>query len=444
MLQAADVELVDRDPGVPGLGAVLDPEPLMERLTGPLPPGAEGPARVRTDYLRYKPGTGVTGTLVLEYPGAGVRFARVTALAPEPGGGKLDKEIDYARRRGGRAPDHRVDVSQLSVPEWDGPIVDRGLSLVVVPPLDDRGVPAVRHFAAAPEAFTSPGARRVRTLRYKPGRRWVGRVDDAEGRPTHAVRCRAGSVNVAAHIALAGAGLPVPDLTRISRHGVLATRWIPGESMEALLEAGGREAARAPLAGAGALLARVHGVATPRELPAVETGSEFGESGALGGLGGAVRAVTALLPGLEERTEALARACAPVLTDPAAPRTLVHGDFSADQVLIGASGLALIDLDRVRAANPAVDLASFAAAEIAAGRTAPGTAPAAALGPLLEGYLATASAAAADRLRHDLPAHTAAALLRRATDPFRHRAPEWDSRVRALIAAAEASLPRRS
>ena len=42
---------------------------------------------------------------------------------------------------------------------------------------------------------------------------------------------------------------------------------------------------------------------------------------------------------------------------------LVHGDFSADQVLVNGAAVRIIDFDRVRTADPAMDLGSFAAVE---------------------------------------------------------------------------------
>ncbi|TSE14487.1 phosphotransferase [Arthrobacter sp. KBS0703] len=75
--------------------------------------------------------------------------------------------------------------------------------------------------------------------------------------------------------------------------------------------------------------------------------------------------VASLLPALEEparRVEAELRAR--LLKDGAASEyVLVHGDFSADQVLVGGSEVRLIDFDRARIGAAEADLGSFAAAE---------------------------------------------------------------------------------
>ena len=55
MLSPAERGLVARDPGLPGLGRLLDPGDFLDALRQALP--ACDVASARLDYLRYKPGT---------------------------------------------------------------------------------------------------------------------------------------------------------------------------------------------------------------------------------------------------------------------------------------------------------------------------------------------------------------------------------------------------
>ena len=76
--------------------------------------------------------------------------------------------------------------------------------------------------------------------------------------------------------------------------------------------------------------------------------------------------ITCLLPGLEAPVDALTgRLLAAV--GAAGPRrqqpVMVHGDFSADQVLVDGPAIRIIDFDRVTTSDPARDLGSFAAVE---------------------------------------------------------------------------------
>ncbi|GAB3208563.1 phosphotransferase [Marinactinospora thermotolerans] len=413
MLEPADAEIADRDPALPALRVVLDHEALTSLVAELLPADAKAPERVTVTYLRYKPGTSLTAALRLGYGGR-TRRAFLRAYTAE-GDGKLGKDVRHAEGPPAPAPPG-VDLTEVTDPGWRGPLVAPDLGLVVAAPADDRALPALRHFAGAP-GFASQGTRRARTLRHKPGRRWVGRLDGDARRPEHVLRAHSGGVNVAPYVTLAAAGLPVPEVTRVSRFGLLATRWIPGTPLDGALAAGDVDAPAA----VGGLLARLHAVPAPRELPEARPTDPAV----------AARAVAALLPDLAARAEQVAQACARALEPE--PGVLVHGDLSADQVLLTERGPALIDLDRVRVDAPAADLASFVAAEIAAGRALAGAEPDRVLGPLLDSYLEARPGRPRPR---GLAAHTAAALLNRCAEPFRHRVPGWAGQARMLVETA--------
>ncbi|TDQ47988.1 phosphotransferase [Actinorugispora endophytica] len=424
MPSTAHEELARGDTRVPGLGTLLTPDALSDLLDSLLPADAERPLGVEVTHRRYRPGTGLATGFTARYPD-GTRHAFARALAADAAPGGLAEEVRYARRWVPEPAGRAVDISDVEEPRLRGPLHDPGLCLVVGPPVDDLALTAVRHFASAPDRFGAPDGGSARTLAYRPGRRWVGRIDDADGRPVTVVRARSGKVNASAYLASAAAGIPVPDLVRISRYGLVATRWVPGEPLD-LLPARGSAAGDATLAEAGRLLARLHSVPPPRELLPADLGAEA--TAAASEVGG-------LVPGLAGRAEAVALRCADALADPSGPRVLAHGGFRAARVLVGERGPALADLDRARVAHPAADLADFAAAEYAAGRSGDG--PAAVLGPLLDGYLDEAPAAYAAGVLGALDAFTSAALLCRAAAPFRHGAPDWDTRAAALVALAE-------
>ncbi|TDT34352.1 phosphotransferase family protein [Naumannella halotolerans] len=104
----------------------------------------------------------------------------------------------------------------------------------------------------------------------------------------------------------------------------------------------------------------------------------------------------------------------------------VHGDFSADQVLVDAGSRCVVaDLDRSGFGDPRLDLAGFVAVELidhGSSRRAEA---------LLEGY-----GAAADDLRPWI-GH---ALLTRLDQPFRAGDPEWRARTRKVIELAAGVL----
>jgi hypothetical protein len=105
-----------------------------------------------------------------------------------------------------------------------------------------------------------------------------------------------------------------------------------------------------------------------------------------------------------------------------------HGDFKPSRLIRTTDGLALVDADDLCVNAPADDLA-FYAAHAARGRPDDEAAVRLVLAALLSGY--------GDRPA-DLDGHVAAALLVRASWPFRTQTPDWRERTAHLLATAEA------
>jgi len=139
--------------------------------------------------------------------------------------------------------------------------------------------------------------------------------------------------------------------------------------------------------------------------------------------------IAAVLPALRPRVEALIRRLADALPPADAP-VPAHGDFHADQLLVAGDAIAVIDLDQLCLADPALDLATYAA-DVVRGRAGDRAAVERVLELLLEGYGARPAA---------LEWHVAAAILGRAAHPFQRQLPGWPERVDAMVAAAEAHL----
>lgn len=105
-----------------------------------------------------------------------------------------------------------------------------------------------------------------------------------------------------------------------------------------------------------------------------------------------------------------------------------HGDFKPGRLIRTADGLALLEADELCVNAPADDLA-FYAAHAARGRPDDEAAVRMVLAALLSGYGGRPA---------DLDGHVAAALLVRASWPFRTQSPDWRERTGHLLAAAEA------
>ncbi|CTQ31884.1 phosphotransferase [Jannaschia rubra] len=394
MLSQADAAIVARDTALPGLGLVLDAEALCARLhLGPM----------RPLYLRYKPGTSC-----------------VVTLGPVDGGLGAVAVMAHTPARHAEVRDR---------PEWQGKdapvIVDGEACLTVVPLRRDRKLKGARRIADAARgaAFLkrltgfAPGGG-VRLLRYKAGRRLVIRVD-GNGRAAlikaYAPREFAAALD-GARIAEAHGGPAILGVSK--RRHCIAWPWLPGDPLS-----GGAAQGRA----AGIALARLHRTSV-RPRATVRRAEETEELRAV------PETLSALSPGLGGLAAGpVAAASARLLRTDFAP-TPIHGDFSADQVLVHEGRATIIDWDRAATGDPARDIGSFLAhQDVLAldGGSIDGTAVG-----FLDGY-----AEAGGRVARDVIAvQHARALLALTAEGFRERRPDWPDRTRRLIARAEEVL----
>jgi aminoglycoside phosphotransferase (APT) family kinase protein len=393
----AEQELIAHDPALPAMATVLDQAALTafvaERwsLAGCGPP----PEQVLVRYLRYKPGTALVAGLELRGPaGTTMAAAKATAARAAP---KLAKTLRAVKRSGG----------------WG--IVDASASLTVHAAVADRHLPGLRRVLGG-------GAPAVQGLRYKPERRWVGRRG-----PSPAVvapvlvkvhRPAAAAGAILAHRYMAAAGLAVPRLRKANaRLGIVAADWVEGEPLDA------HPPTPDQLGQVGELLGRLHALPLPAGLPVPDPAA---------GLLAAAEAVASVRPATGAHAAAAARSLL-VQTETGHRRTVVHGDFSADQVVLGPGGaVVLLDLDRLRIGDPIDDVAGWVAAEITGGRCLARARPADVAAAMLAGYQVPASVPTGRPL--DLA--VAAALLRRAVEPFRLRRPGWPDEVDLTVELA--------
>jgi len=416
MLSPADEALAARDPLLPDLGLLLDTDAcgslIADRLGGPL--------QLTPRYLRYKPGTSCVVAVGVTTP-AGEQSWLITSYAAESAE-KVAKAVE-------RAPERSVLVAEP----------DRGL--LVATAAADRDLPGLaalhgqrrqrllRRLLA--HELTVDGLH-LRTLRHNPHRRWVGTLNATDGpqallrvyRPEHR---RAFTDAIAA---LARSDLGTPRLLGVhKRLGVVAMQFLPGVTLAELGHPDDPGGDCAGYRSAGVALARLHactGLALAPIAATAEVSSVRKSS----------RQLAQLLPDMATEVHALSDVLARRLRDMPRLQRPVHGDFSADQVVITDEGAArLIDLDSARLGDPAADLACAAAAlarDVVLGGCPPDSYDRL-LRALYDGYLSAGADIDMDRLA----THEAAFLLRRAVEPFRlRRTAQWPAAARLLIGRA--------
>jgi len=408
----ADRALAARDARIPGLNWVLDDELLSELL-------GESVQIIRT---RYKPHTSAlvafrragNGSYASgSYASGAGSYGWALTTTPEHVG-KLQQRADSSQQRGGGIrliqPAHlHPDVAVAA-----GPIQEDWPLRPNLRWLRDHGL---RRLGALPAAgrFLDPP---VSVLRYNPERRLVARVP-TETVPVvvkTAVQADEAAAGLRLRQRLQSHGIPVlPELAdpECAAHGISASPgWGQGD-----LGGGGNDPAAYR---AGQALAAIHGMDTePGADPMADMEDVVRQLMATRSM------ITCLLPGLEAPVDALTgRLLAAV--GAAGPRrqqpVMVHGDFSADQVLVDGPAIRIIDFDRVTTSDPARDLGSFAAVEDIADPA--GVGPVAGgrkTAQLIGGY----RDAGGHVTQAGVETWAAFRLFLNSVDPFRNRASDW-------------------
>jgi len=345
-------EVVTGSAGVEGLRRFLEGEPsaaAWEQLEGLLEPGALL-RDCRILRVKLKPGRKLSAWCVATVRDRrGDLCCRHVAVTWSLAESALPSETgaieDEAHRRGLAPPFCSL---AADVPRW-------GLR-ILVSPLDPRFPALVRMSdgAFAGNAIglrTAPAA--VATIRYRPGERHVLRyTGGAEAwyaklyRPGAGGQASRRAMAVCAALGRGPAGVRAVRPVLHAAEDALVTPAVPGR----LAPAGD-----ADLEAIGSLLRLIHCGVPPSE-PAATLAGE------IDAVERAAQHVDALLPA----TGAVLRRTLTAVRESGeragpGPATLVHGDFKLDHLLWNRAGITVIDLDRARRGEPALDLGKMLA-----------------------------------------------------------------------------------
>ena len=424
---AAERDLAHRDPAVPGLATVCDPEAFLAALRrATLADVRDGQLR----YLRYKVHTLCRASYRLDVEGEVVDLD-VRACRPE------DLPALLAE-----------DGAQWLTP---GPLglgrillADCAVVITVFP--NDLKLPTLRHLVDPDERAlvlqeTLPerpdlwdGA--LHGLAYRPERRYVAEVrPGGSGRSVVLKAYTRRAYTRSKHTATAFASRGPLHLAALlgcsDARRLIVYDWLPGATLLAAFAA--PELERDVVAKTGAALATLH-EQQPKGLP---LWTREDEADAVADV---AEEIGFVCPSLARRAELLAQrigaelASAPPLSSP------MHGDFSAAQVLVaprpgGASRVAIIDLDGACCGDPVDDLGNLLGQ--AERQVLDGAHTAGWLEEFTESLLDGYSRASGRPLPDWIRLYTAWSLFRKARLPFRTRAPAWQESTEALVERAE-------
>lgn len=412
---------------------LIDPTRLSELLGRP----------ARATRLRHKPGLSTTAALVDPTGDHAPGWVQVTHAEHQD---KLDNALRRARERGQQV--HLRTVPESLAPgrlqvAWGGFDTDPRLQ---------SGLDTVR--VAHPDLPEAVQDGRLTVLRYNPHRRLVLH------RPING--CQPLVLRVTAHrqryvqrnlARLAAAGVPL--VAPLATHGLERTRRVsvwPWFGEGDLQHRSTNDAPPAEIAAlaheAGEALARVHRTADLIVEDSTQPRKELQRLR---------RDLTHCDPAAGERMDALNLRVLSLIDERPWARGTLHGDFSADQVLVATPGtdgdqIALIDFDRISTGPLARDLGSFAAHELLShpvtgeGSEVPGELPMTTA--LLQGYAASGRAFSGRRsdttpdgsVEPELRTWTAHALLLRVLEPFRAAEPEWVGHIHQRLDQIEEIL----
>jgi aminoglycoside phosphotransferase (APT) family kinase protein len=417
MLSPPDADLVAREPELPGMPLLLDAAALAERLRDLAPELASSPTVPA--YVRYKPGT----SCLVAYRAAPGAPPTLYAVARRPSDVEKLRKVQRGLSDGG-AP--VVGVLLEEAIEVRGARADAELhGLARLLDAAGRRQMLAERFAHLPDL--APGG--LVPLAYKPERRFVARLEGTGGSSGVLRLYTDYDFAAAAEAAVAFRSRRELRLARClgksNRNRVLVLEWLEGEPLPRLLaESGMRTEA---LHRVGSALAELHAQA-PKSLERRSVAPPVPV------LSRAVAAVAALQPHLADRAARIACRVTEFLEDSPPPPCWIHGDFYADQLVVTADGIGVLDLDRTRRGDPAADLGEFLGhleSDALAGRLGPAELDAL-RAALLDGY-----GVGEGVLRVRVRVHSAAALLRLADAPFRHREEDWPRTMERILTRAD-------
>lgn len=411
MLPSSDADVVQRDRALPGLATLLEPSRLAALLHERVPDLPLLP--LRSTYLRYKPGVSCVAGFQFEHNG---QVVDLYGVAYQPHSIKLAK---YNSRLGEPGA---FGLTQMV-------LADLALAVVFFP--NDTKLKALSKLGPEllqkllphhPQFWRS----HMQRLRYKPTRRYVARLDGADG--SHALlKCYAEGDYRSARIN--ASAFASTDLLRIAtplavsdRRRILVSEWLPGVGLDARLA----DAPLRDLETVGRALAQLHAQRDAQVTSVVHTPGLASIHAAL--------AVADIHPKLGAQARALGEQIADRLSKALAKLVPIHGDCYAGQMLLDGERVAIVDFDQACYGDAAADVGNCLAhfeRDVIRGRLSPERV-AALSDALLTGYQSEGGTFAPELLA----LYTAASLLQLAPHPFRERDPQWPEQTAALLERA--------
>jgi hypothetical protein len=418
MLSSADLALAARDPALPGLAIALNAEAVQDLLQPYLPKAGWDISPCL--YVRYKPGANCIGAYQIR-----IQDHKIDFYVKAVRGKDLEKLQKWSLRPGFSDP-------FLKLPR----IVLKDRALIMGTFWNDTKLRQLSTLASNsssqslnlwPDLLAERGT--WRSLRYKPERRYVTQWQ-GEHR-TLLVKLYLprdyDRAALAAHTFHSQGNLRIARMVNADPfRQALCFEWLDGRLLQEILGNSLEESQlNRLLHQVGAALALLH-QPQANHLPALSRSQEIEQ------LQNTAKLLSWIFPPIADLVNEIAHQGSIVLATLPLHPVPIHGDFYAEQVVIMADRIGILDLDCAAQGDPATDLGNFLAhleyrilldstldsTHLLLQRTIP---------PLLAGYGATPD------LYQRVQWYTALNLFKLAPMLFRYRHPDWPHRLRQLL-----------
>ncbi|WP_373818710.1 phosphotransferase [Glaesserella sp.] len=423
MLINADKQIIARDLRLPGLAALLDRELLLEKIQQI--PQFKHALNAEVQYLRYKPGNSCACTVKVEFSEGKTSYYFVKALTKA----RFEESWNHPQRQ-----------KLIQEKDPNAPLAILELNIMFLHPAYDRGIrhlgwladAKARQRLLARSGFSEieNGEFEIDILRYKPERRLVACI--RQGKNALAViRCinpkDFGKVLTGATFGAAQGSVKL--LNTDGAHCTLITNWQQGIS---LCPEDGILPSKDITVEVAKLLASIHGTSYRHPI-------EYKHQHEIKSMQGVSETFKHILPQYSAWFDSLTERVTLHINAQPEQFTLIHGDFSLDQIVLNQSKqteckLAILDWDRAANGNPLLDLATFQARlelQVIEGVLVRWQAD-----ELLQTFLSAYQQETACSL-DGLDFFVASAMLRLAAEPFRKRGAMWDQYSLQLLQRVE-------
>lgn len=426
MLTYADKQLIARDSTLPGLTALLDPTVLLEELQQL--PRLKSAVEIQVKYLRYKPANSCACTLQIKLADGTTQYYFAKALTAE----RFNQSWHHPKRQA---------LVQAQNPH--APLALFEQCILLQHPAYERGIrhltwlvdnDALRHLLSLCNLTPNEQEKaEIDILRYKPERRLVAKVK-LNDRPVALIRCTNpkdfGKILIGAAF-----GAAQGNMRLLGTDGAICSLVTDWQQGHCLCPEDGFLPTKESLHLIAEKLAEIHRTKYLHPI-------KYSVKHEIKAIQGVSNTFQVILPDYTPWFTRLAEQTQEGLLRQPELFTLIHGDFSLDQVVQSDTNnnqLFVLDWDRAAQGNPLMDLATFQARlEL----------------QVIEGVLPhwQATKLLAIFLQHyrnitntdlsGLHFFSTAALLRLAAEPFRKRSPQWEQQSLQLLQRAEELLKK--